>query len=219
MTLPSRRMGVIALLATIAIAGCSTAIQSSPASRPTPGDAGGAILTPAAQAKADSGRPAYTQGDVRFMQGTILHHAQALVMAGWAPSRASRNAVKVLAERIDVSQRDEIAFMERWLRERRQTVPETHAAHGMHGQLMPGMLTAEHLAQLEKARGPEFDRLFLTFMIQHHEGALAMVTELFSTPGAGQDVYVFRFASDVEADQTAEIERMRSMLALQPNQP
>jgi uncharacterized protein (DUF305 family) len=84
---------------------------------------------------------------------------------------------------------------------------------------MPGMLTAEQLVQLEKARGPEFDRLFLTFMIQHHEGALAMVTELFSTPGAGQDVYVFRFASDVEADQTGEIERMRTMLALQPNQP
>jgi uncharacterized protein (DUF305 family) len=89
----------------------------------------------------------------------------------------------------------------------------------MGGQLMPGMLTAEQMAQLEKARGPEFDRLFLAFMIQHHEGALGMVTDLFSTPGAGQDVTVFRFASDVEADQTAEIERMRSMLALQPNQP
>jgi uncharacterized protein (DUF305 family) len=218
MTLPSRRMGVTALLASIAIAGCSSAIQSS-SRRPSQGDAGGAVLTPAAQAKADSGRPAYTQGDVRFMQGMILHHAQALVMAGWAPTRAARSAVKILAERIDVSQRDEIAFMERWLRERRETVPESHAAHGMGGQLMPGMLTAEQLAQLEKARGAEFDRLFLTFMIQHHEGALGMVTELFSTPGAGQDVTVFRFASDVEADQTAEIERMRSLLALQPNQP
>ena len=219
MTLPSRRMGVTALLATIAIAGCSSAIQSSSSSGPGQGDAAGAILTPAAQAKADSGRPAYTAGDVRFMQGMILHHAQALVMAGWAPTRASRNAVKVLAERIDVSQRDEIAFMERWLRERRQTVPESHAAHGIGGELMPGMLTAEQLAQLEKARGAEFDRLFLTFMIQHHEGALGMVTQLFSTPGAGQDVTVFRFASDVEADQTAEIERMRSMLAPQPSQP
>jgi uncharacterized protein (DUF305 family) len=153
------------------------------------------------------------------MQGMILHHAQALVMAGWAPARASRSAIKVLAERIDVSQRDEIAFMERWLRERRQSIPEAHAAHGMGGHLMPGMLTAEQLAQLEKARGAEFDRLFLTFMIQHHEGALSMVGELFSTPGAAQDVLVFRFASDVEADQTAEIERMRSMLSLQPNQP
>ena len=219
MTLPSRLMRRAALLATIAIAGCSTAIQSSSASRREGGASPGAILTPAAQAKADSGRPAYTQADVRFMQGMILHHAQALAMAGWAPARASRNAIKVLAERIDVSQRDEIAFMERWLRERRQSVPETHAAHGTGGHPMPGMLTAEQLAQLEKARGPEFDRLFLTFMIQHHEGALSMVTELFSTPGAAQDVYVFRFASDVEADQTAEIERMRSMLALQPNQP
>ena len=219
MTLPSRRMGLAALLATIAIAGCSTAIQSSSSSRPRTADPGDAALTPAAQAKADSGRPAYTQADVQFMQGMILHHAQALVMAGWAPTRAQRSAIKVLAERIDVSQRDEIAFMERWLRERRQTVPETHAAHGMSGHVMPGMLTAEQLAQLEKARGAEFDRLFLTFMIQHHEGALSMVTDLFASPGAAQDVYVFRFASDVEADQTAEIERMRSMLALQPNQP
>lgn len=212
-------MGLAALLATLAIAGCSTAIQSSSSSRQGAGDAGGSVLTPAAQAKADSGRPAYTKADVQFMQGMILHHAQALVMAGWAPTRAQRSAIKVLAERIDVSQRDEIAFMERWLRERRQTVPETHAAHGMSDHIMPGMLTAEQLAQLEKARGAEFDRLFLTFMIQHHEGALSMVTDLFATPGAGQDVYVFRFASDVEADQTAEIERMRSMLALQPNQP
>lgn len=219
MPMPFRPRGAAALLATIALAGCTTAIQQSSSGRAPSSAPGDAILTPAAQAAADSGRPAYTQADVRFMQGMIVHHAQALVMAGWAPARASRPAVKTLAERIDVSQRDEIAFMERWLRERRQAVPETHAAHGMGGQLMPGMVTAEQLAQLEKARGPEFDRLFLTFMIQHHEGALTMVSDLFSTPGAGQDVYVFRFASDVEADQTAEIERMRTMLALQPSQP
>ena len=212
-------MGVTALLATIAIAGCSSAIQSSSPSGPAQGDAAGEILTPAAQAKADSGRPAYTQGDVRFMQGMILHHAQALVMAGWAPTRASRSAVKVLAERIDVSQRDEIAFMERWLRERRQTVPESHAAHGMGGQLMPGMLTAEQLAQLEKARGAEFDRLFLQYMIQHHEGALAMVDQLFASPGAARDDAVFRFASDVFADQSAEIERMQRMLDAMAAQP
>jgi uncharacterized protein (DUF305 family) len=219
MSISPRRKGAATLLATVAIAGCSTPIQQS-SSGPASRDAGGATLTPAAQAKADSGRPAYTQADVRFMQGMILHHAQALVMAGWAPTRASRAAVKTLAERIDVSQRDEIAFMERWLRERRQTVPETHAAHGMGGQLMPGMLTAEQLGQLEKAQGAEFDRLFLTFMIQHHEGALTMISELFSTPGAGQDVYVFRFASDVEADQMAEVDRMRTMLdAPQRNQP
>jgi uncharacterized protein (DUF305 family) len=156
----------------------------------------------------------------------ILHHAQALVMAGWAPSRAARSDVKVLAARIDVAQRDEIAFMERWLRERRERVPETHVQHAlaghhttMSGTLMPGMLTAEQLAQLERAAGPEFDRLFLTFMIQHHEGALTMLKELFSTPGAGQDVSVFRFASDVEADQTTEIDRMRAMLTPQRNQP
>jgi len=214
MTLPRRKIEAAMLLATFTVGGCSSAVQQSA------GAAGTAVLTPAAQARADSGRPPYTAADVRFMQGMILHHAQALVMAAWAPTRASQRAIKTLAERIDVSQRDEIAFMERWLRDRRQALPETHAAHGMAGHLMPGMLSAEQLAQLEKARGAEFDRLFLTFMIQHHEGALAMISDLFATPGAGQDVYVFRFASDVEADQTAEIDRMRSMLAAsQRNQP
>jgi uncharacterized protein (DUF305 family) len=156
------------------------------------------------------------------MQGMIRHHAQALVMAALAPTQAARPDVKTLAGRIDVAQRDEIALMERWLRERRETVPEPHAHANMPGHqmpLMPGMLTAEQLAQLERARGPEFDRLFLAFMIQHHEGALAMLEQLFATPGAGQDPVIFRFASDVEADQTTEIDRMRSMLALQPNQP
>jgi uncharacterized protein (DUF305 family) len=218
-------VGAAALFAAIAALGCSSAVrQASGGARPASGSE--AILTPAAQAKADSGRPAYTRADVRFMQGMILHHAQALVMAGWAPSRAASNGVKILAARIDVAQRDEIAFMERWLRERRESVPETHVQHEVTGHrttatgaLMPGMLTAEQLEQLEKATGAEFDRLFLTFMIQHHEGALTMVKELFSSPGAGQDVYVFRFVSDVEADQTTEIDRMRTMLAPQTNQP
>ncbi len=215
-------MDAAGLLAAIAIAGCTTAVRQPASGRVQPVSTGEAILTPAAQAKADSGRPAYTRADVEFMQGMIRHHAQALVMARWAQTRGARPDIKVLAARIDVAQRDEIALMERWLRERREAVPDAHARHDLAGHqmpLMPGMLTSQQLAQLEKATGPEFDRLFLTFMIQHHEGALTMVSELFSTPGAGQDVYVFRFASDVEADQTAEIDRMRSMLALQPNQP
>jgi uncharacterized protein (DUF305 family) len=226
MSMTSRRMGTVALLAAIAVAGCASAVRRSTSDGIRAASGGDPILTPAAQAKADSGRPAYTAADVRFMQAMILHHAQALVMAGWAPTRAARGDVKVLAARIDVAQRDEIAFMERWLRERREWVPETHVQHElagdrmpMPGTLMPGMLTAEQLAQLEKATGPEFDRLFLTFMIQHHEGALTMVKELFSNPGAGQDVYVFRFVSDVEADQTTEIDRMRAMLTPQRNQP
>jgi uncharacterized protein (DUF305 family) len=221
----SRPITAAALLAAIAIAGCSTAVRHPVSDRVQPVDAGGAILTPAAQAAADSGRPAYTRADVRFMQGMIRHHAQALVMADWAQTRAARNAVKILAARIDVAQRDEIATMQRWLRDRREIVPDVPAVHDMTGHhtqagdMMPGMLTHDQLMQLEKATGAEFDRLFLTFMIQHHEGALTMVRELFSSPGAGQDATIFRFASDVEADQTTEIDRMRTMLAPQPNQP
>jgi uncharacterized protein (DUF305 family) len=212
------------LLATIAVAGCSTVTRQSAAEPVRPVSAGAAVLTPAAQAKADSGRPPYTAADVRFMQGMIRHHAQALVMANWAQTHAARNAIKILAARIDVAQRDEIATMERWLSDRRETVPDAQREMAGHhtsaaGGLMPGMLTHEQLSELEKATGAEFDRLFLTFMIQHHEGALTMVRELFSSPGAGQDATIFRFASDVEADQTTEIDRMRTMLAPQPNQP
>ncbi|MDQ6830747.1 MAG: DUF305 domain-containing protein [Gemmatimonadota bacterium] len=202
----SRIGAIVPLAAAVAVA--DVAAQSS------------APLSPAAQAKADSGRMPYTAADVRFMQGMIGHHAQAVVMAGWAPTHGANQGVRILASRIDVAQRDEIAFMQRWLRERHETVPEamTHdmSGHDMAGMampaLMPGMLTAEQMAQLSKANGAEFDRLFLTFMIQHHQGALTMVDQLFGSPGAGQDLYVFRFASDVDADQTTEIDRMRLML-------
>jgi len=202
----------MALLAVLGIAGCASTIQQSEAR-------GEPALTPAALARADSGRPPYTPADVAFMQGMIAHHEQAVLMAGLVPTRGARGDVRVLAERIDVAQRDEIAFMQRWLRERGQTVPDPDAHHDMaghampmHGASMPGMLSPEQIAQLQAAAGAEFDRLFLTFMIQHHEGALTMVEELFASPGAGQDVNVFRFASDVTADQVTEIERMRSML-------
>jgi uncharacterized protein (DUF305 family) len=162
---------------------------------------------------------AYTRADVHFMQGMIHHHAQAVIMAGWAQTHDARPDVKTLAGRIDVAQRDEMAFMQRWLRDRQEDVPDPleHMAMGHDmamspSELMPGMLTAQQMAQLDSARGPEFDRLFLTFMIQHHTGALTMVNQLFSSPGAGQELYVFRFASDVDADQTTEIARMRLML-------
>jgi uncharacterized protein (DUF305 family) len=223
MLMPARRMGQALTVTTIAVAACTTATRQS---APEPLSAGGAVLTPAAQARADSGRPPYTAADVRFMQGMIRHHGQALVMAAWAETHGARPAVKTLAGRIDVAQRDEIAFMQRWLRERHETVPDPQSHHAMAAHqvagsepLMPGMLTMEQLAQLDQARGPEFDRLFLTLMIQHHEGALTMVRQLFASPGAGQDVTIFRFASDVEADQTTEIDRMRTMLGPQPNQP
>jgi len=155
----------------------------------------------------------------------IHHHAQAVVMAGWAPTHGANASVKTLAGRIDVGQRDEIAFMLRWLRDRHLPAsdPFDHqmSMQGLAGMptdtLMPGMLTPQQMRQLDAARGAEFDRLFLTGMIQHHQGALTMVDKLFSSQGAGQEEYVFRFASDVSTDQTTEIDRMRLMLgALSP---
>jgi len=208
------------------MAGCSAATQQSrpPAVRPI-----SAGLTPAQQARADSGRPPYTTADVKFMQGMIGHHAQAIVMAGWAPGHGARADVRILAERIGVAQTDEILMMQRWLRDRREMVPSADAHHEHAGMdmpgmamppMMPGMLTAEQFAQLDAARGPEFDRLFLTFMIGHHQGAVTMVKQLLAVPGAGQDDDVFRFVADVNVDQTTEIDRMRDMLStLQRNQP
>ena len=176
-----------------------------------------ATLSPAAQAGAEGGRPPYTAADVRFMAGMIGHHAQAVLMAGWAPSHGASPAVRVLCERIVVAQNDEIAFVQRWLREHNELVPPAdprgHVMPGMdHPMLMPGMLTPDQMAQLDAARGPDFDRRFLRFMIQHHRGAITMVSELLSAPGAAQDGPVFRFAADVNADQTTEIDRMSRML-------
>jgi uncharacterized protein (DUF305 family) len=150
----------------------------------------------------------------------IAHHAQALVMAGWAASHGASPSVRTLASRITNAQQDEIALMQRWLRDRHQPVPDANA-HAMtmnmnsmeHEMLMPGMLTESQLKQLDEARSKEFDRLFLTFMIQHHQGAVTMVKTLFDTYGAAQDATVFKMASDISADQTTEIERMQKMLA------
>jgi uncharacterized protein (DUF305 family) len=176
------------------------------------------VLTPAAQVEADGGKPPYTRADVEFMAGMIGHHAQAVVMAGWAAGHGAGTAVQRLAQRIVVGQRDEIALMESWLRERNETVPGADSSHaGMpamaHYPHMPGMLTAEQFARLDQVRGAAFDRLFLTFMIQHHQGAITMVERLFGSHGAAQDEIVFKFASDVHVDQITEIEFMRNMLA------
>jgi uncharacterized protein (DUF305 family) len=167
------------------------------------------------EARSDTARPRHTTADTRFMQHMIGHHAQALEMTKLVPGRTNRDEMRLLAERIDVSQRDEIALMRQWLEQRREHAPAAdshhHAAMG-HGPLMPGMLTATELAQLAKARGIEFDRLFLEYMIRHHEGALTMVKDLFGTQGAAQETETYRFATDVEADQRAEIARMRALL-------
>ena len=165
------------------------------------------------------GRLPYSDADVDFMSGMIPHHAQAVIMAGWAPSHGARQDVAILCERIVVGQRDEIAMMQNWLQDRGQPVPDaTSTRHKMkmngmeHEMLMPGMLTDEEMAELDRARGPEFDRLFLIGMIKHHQGAIDMVDVLFKAYGAAQDETVFKFASDVYADQGIEIERMNKML-------
>jgi uncharacterized protein (DUF305 family) len=165
------------------------------------------------------GRLPYSDADVDFMAGMIPHHAQAVVMAGWAPTHGARKDVAIFCERVVVGQGDEIAMMQQWLRDRGQTVPDAASTrHRMkmngveHDMLMPGMLTDEEMAALDRARGPEFDRLFLIGMIKHHQGAIDMVDVLFKAYGAAQDEMVFKFASDVYADQSIEIDRMHQML-------
>jgi uncharacterized protein (DUF305 family) len=200
--LRSRVNGVASLILAVATAACAGA------------PAQGLHATPPGL-----GRLPYTDADVDFMAGMIPHHAQAVVMAGWAPSHGARADVGVLCERIVVAQRDEIAMMQTWLRDRGQFVPDAASTrHRMkmngveHDMLMPGMLTDEEMAALDRARGPEFDRLFLVGMIKHHQGAIDMVDVLFKAYGAAQDETVFRFASDVYADQSTEIDRMNKML-------
>jgi uncharacterized protein (DUF305 family) len=173
-----------------------------------------------ANARADSIRHPYTQDDVDFMTHMIGHHAQAIAMSRWAPTHGASPAVQRLASRIINAQVDEIATMQNWLRDRLKPVPDATPMglkmnmNGMeHMMLMPGMLTEEQMKQLDAARGAEFDRLFLTDMIQHHSGAVSMVHDLFASYGAGQDEIVFKFASDVNVDQTTEIARMEKMLA------
>jgi len=165
------------------------------------------------------GRLPYTDADVDFMSGMIPHHAQAVIMAGWAPSHGARTDVAILCERIVVGQRDEIAMMQTWLSDRGQLVPDaTSTRHKMkmdgveHDMLMPGMLTDEEMAALDRARGPEYDHLFLLGMIKHHQGAIDMVDTLFKSYGAAQDETIYKFASDVYADQSIEIDRMHEML-------
>ncbi|MGQ0648752.1 MAG: DUF305 domain-containing protein [Gemmatimonadaceae bacterium] len=175
------------------------------------------------RARADSLRYPYTKADIDFMSGMIHHHAQAIQIADWAPTHGASPAVVRLTERIINAQKDEIVLMQMWLRDRNQPVPVPNPAGmpmkmgGMdHVMPMPGMLTDEQIKQLDAARSEEFDRLFLTFMIQHHRGAVQMVRTLLSANGAGLDETIFKFAADVEVDQTTEINRMMQMLLQSP---
>ncbi len=176
-------------------------------------------------ARQDSARRHFTPADVHFMSGMIGHHAQALVMSRLAPINGANPTVQTLAARIINAQTDEIALMQRWLRDREQPVPEVHIdglnlmihGGGDHDHLhMPGMLTDAQLHELADAQGSEFDRLFLAYMIQHHSGAITMVDELFATDGAALDEAAFKLASDINVDQITEIARMKLMLSQLP---
>ena len=182
-----------------------------------------APMTGIEQARMDSIRRPYTRPDIEFMSGMIHHHAQAVKMARWCPTHEANRSLAIFCRRIDVGQTAEIGLMQAWLKDRNQAVPEpnprgmTMMMGGMeHLMPMPGMLNDAQMARLDSARGVEFDRLFLTWMIQHHEGAITMVDSLFKTPGAAQDEVVFKFANDVHADQSTEIDRMKQMLAALP---
>jgi len=168
--------------------------------------------------------PPLSQADVEFMQGMIMHHAQAVEMTALIPSHTENKDVRSLGARISSSQSDEIKFMRRWLASRGEAtsmaMPGMSATADESGMdkagepmaLMPGMLTPEQMEALRNAKGAEFDKIFLTGMIQHHNGALIMVKDLFDTAGAGQDAELFNFATDVDSGQRAEIRIMQSML-------
>ena len=197
---------LVAAAACASTAGSGAATpQGAPTPAPAPPGAATNVLNPA---------------DIQFMSGMIPHHAQAVLIAGWAPSHGASPEVQRLCERIVVAQRDEIALMQAWLKQRALEVPPANATHmtmmmnGMkHDMLMPGMLNDEELKQLDGSRGVDFDKLFLQAMIRHHQGAISMVDELEAAAGSRQDETVFRFSSDVYADQTTEIDRMQKMLA------
>jgi uncharacterized protein (DUF305 family) len=194
---------------TLCLSGCGASARQPPAviQPGAPGQSSRVLASGEAQPV-----PAATAADVKFMQGMIHHHAQALDMTELLTQRSQDPDMKKLGLRIHVSQTDEIKMMQHWLEVRGQDAPGRHAHHMPGAVPMPGMLTADEMTRLASASGPAFDRLFLEGMIKHHGGAIVMVQELFATPGAGQQSEIFAFASDVEADQKMEIERMGAML-------
>lgn len=207
-----KRLSLVILVA-VTMASCKTAGGGS--------SAGTRILQPGAPGQdtrqintaqaTDLSKVRHTPADVKFMQGMIGHHAQAVEMVALIRDRTATEDLKKLGLRIQVSQDDEMNMMRTWLEVRGEKIPGPHSHHEP-GGFMPGMLTNEEMAQLATAKGVEFDRLFLAGMIKHHAGAITMVDELFKTPGAGQEGDIFAFASDVDADQRMEIDRMSAML-------
>lgn len=193
------------MLAAVAVA-ASCATSPRAADPPVaPGD------TAAAAGAAATRHGAYSDADVRFLQMMLVHHAQALEMAALVPARTERVDVRMAAGRIEAAQRDEMQLMERWLAERGHPSASPHVHHDAAHLASMGMLTRAELDRLAASRDVEFDRLFLDYMIRHHEGAVTMVRDLFATPGAAQDPEIYQIASHVDADQRAEIDRMRRM--------
>lgn len=213
-----RSLCLALLLAALATASCAS--SAPPSSAPAPGPSGADVsrLEALYQARTDSAFQTVHEADARFMTGMIHHHAQALVMSALAPQNGASESIRTLTGRIINAQTDEIGVMQRWLRDRGRPVPEVDASgHMMGGHMhMTGMLTPAQLDELAAARGPEYDRLFLTYMIQHHNGAVEMVDVLFATDGAAQDDFVFKLASDIQVDQRTEVARMQRMLDAMP---
>ena len=212
----------IAICLVLVLAGCGDKESADAPQAETapvivqPGAPGEGSTTLSADELSKLETPTFVDADVLFMQGMIHHHAQALRMTALVQKRAAGPDIPLLAERMDLSQTSEIELMQTWLRDRDQDVPVLHAAHGhAHGvgagTRMPGMLTEQQLRRLRRARGEEFNRLFLTFMIQHHEGALTMVQQLYAASG-GLEPEADAFARHVEADQRIEIARMQDLL-------
>jgi len=201
------------LCALATAAACRSASSGAPPATQIlqPGAPGQETKAIGVAAATDLSKVRFTEADTKFMQGMIGHHAQAVEMVALIPSRTQNQYMKMLGQRIDISQEDEMKMMRGWLQARGQALPGPHAHHEP-GGMMPGMLTTEEMTALANAKGVEFDRLFLMGMIKHHMGAITMVEELFKTPGAGQDGEIFAFASDVDSDQRMEIDRMGAML-------
>ena len=207
----------VVLLCALALAGCSAADRSEP--RPTstapvvqlgaPGD-DNRTLSPDEQLALGESEP-HSQTDVAFVRDMLHHHAQALVMTGFVEERTSDSGIRLLAERMRISQEDEMGQLETWLQTRGEPVRDPDAAHGAHA-LMPGMLTEEELAALEAAEGDAFDVLFLQSMIRHHEGALLMIADLYGSAD-GAEPELAQLAGHFDSDQRIEIARMSSMLA------
>ena len=198
------------LVAVAAGSSCRSASQTTPIVQP--GAPGQSTRVIPAEKASDLSHVGHTAADVRFMQGMIGHHAQAVEMCALLTDRTRRDDMRLLGRRIEISQADEIRMMQEWLKSRGAAAPDEHAHHAHGAALMPGMLTPDEMRRLADSTGDEFDRLFLEFMIKHHGGALIMVNELFAQPGAGQESEIFAFAADVDADQRMEIERMDAML-------